>query len=295
MNSLYALAAISRQGHFDAMKRASEQEARALCYLGFIDQIREDHPGMGLRRIHEQFSPEGIGRDSFVALGLTYGYRLSAPPPKPERTTYAYRGHRYGNLLSGSELTDVNQAWVSDLFYFPLRDRHYYVVLIMDLYSRRILGFSVAENMRAENTVAALRLALSVRGIAHYCKKLIHHSDRGSQYISDAYTALLESSGIRISMCIEVLENAHSERVNGTIKNGYLKRWIINSYSDLDTATQRAVTNYNDRLHDSLGMTPNQYEAHLKLVSLKDHKPMKLFRYQHHNSNKGQLELFQNN
>lgn len=295
MTNLYALAAISRQGHFEALKRMAELEARALCYLGFIDQIRQDHPGMGLRKIYEQFSPDGIGRDSFIAMGLAYGYRLSAPPPKVERTTYAYKGHRYGNLLGGATLTDVNQAWVSDMFYYPLQERHYYVVLIMDLYSRRILGFSVAENMRAENTVAALQLALSVRGIGHYGNKLIHHSDRGSQYVSDAYTALLEQRGIRISMCVEVLENAHSERVNGTIKNAYLKRWAINSSSDLYTCTQKAVTSYNDRLHESLGMTPNAYETHLKTVAPDDRKPMKLFQYQYHNQNKDQLELFPNN
>ena len=89
----------------------------------------------------------------------------------------------------------------------------------MDVYSRRIVGYSVADHMRAEQNIRALQMALDLRGVKDYDQKLIHHSDKGSQYISDDYTELLNDFGIEISMCNIVYENAHIERVNGIIKN----------------------------------------------------------------------------
>ena len=139
-------------------------------------------------------------------------------------------------------------------FNFPLNNRHYYVVLIMDIYSRKIVGYSVADNMRAEN-INALQMALTWRGIKNYKNKLIHHSDRGSQYVSYDYTNLLEDYGIGISMCKDVLENAHSERANGTIKNEYLNRWVIRTFEDLKIKMKQAVNNYNDILHWSIKNT----------------------------------------
>ncbi len=76
----------------------------------------------------------------------------------------------------------------------------------MDVYSRRIVGYHLADNMRAENNLLALQMALALRGINNYHQSLIHHSDKGTQYASDAYTEELEKYEIRISMCSEVLK-----------------------------------------------------------------------------------------
>lgn len=159
------------------------------------------------------------------------------------RTTFSIKNHRYTNLLEEKRFTDVNQLWVSDLFYFPLEDRLYYVVLLMDIYSRKIVGYSLADNMKAENNIATLRMALNLKGITDYKNTLIHHSDRGSQYVSDNYTNLLTQYGILISMCNVVYENTHSERVNGTIKNEYLNRWNIKNYKELKKKLPQAIEN----------------------------------------------------
>lgn len=272
MNAIYAEFGISKQGHWQALEREEAWTAKELCYLGLMEQIREIHPGMGLRKMYDQFQPLGIGRDAFIALGLREGYRLRMTS-NPQRTTKSVKSARYRNLLQDKEFTNVNQLWVSDLFYFPLLGRHYYVVLIMDVYSRRIIGYSVADNMRAENNVKALSMALNLRGISSYQHQLIHHSDRGSQYISDDYTNLLDDYEIQISMCTDVLENAHCERVNGTIKNEYLGRWSIDNFHQLQWRLPMAVNNYNERQHDSLGMTPNEFETYVnELVS--DQRPV---------------------
>jgi len=83
-------------------------------YVGFIFQIREIHPGMGLRTIYERYEPEGIGRDAFIELGLRNGFRLKAIH-KSVRTTFSVKSNRYHNLLDGKRFTDVNQIWTSDI------------------------------------------------------------------------------------------------------------------------------------------------------------------------------------
>lgn len=290
MKLLYLLTGITRQGHLQSVKRLEEELAKEPFLIGLIVEIREMHPGMGLRTIYEQFSPEGIGRDSFIALGLRNGFRLRAVQ-NPQITTRIIKNRRYPNLLEGKRFTGVNQLWTSDIFYFSLQGRHYYGVLIMDVYSRRIVGWSMAKDMRAENNVRALMVALTLRGNCHYGNKLIHHSDRGSQYVSNEYTDLLTSNGILISMCKEVLENAHIERANGTIKNDYLYRWNIQSEMQLHKRMEMAVNNYNNRRHRSLGMTPIQFETYVNEL-LDEKKPnLEIFIYKQSVENPLQLQM----
>lgn len=290
MNHLYLCMGVSRQGHWEAVKRATEQAQKEPYYIGLMAEVREMHPGMGLRTMYDQFMPEGIGRDAFIALGLREGFRLKAIS-NPIRTTLSVKSNKYGNLCIGKQFTDVNQLWVSDIFYFPLNERHYYAVLIMDVYSRRLLGYSVADNLRAENNLKALDMALSIRGIEHYHFGLIHHSDKGSQYISSDYTGVLEDRGIQISMCNDVLENAHSERVNGTIKNDYLNRWMIKNVQDLQTCMGKAYTYYNNRNHHSLKMTPLQFEAYIQTIAPQKRPIMEIYTIKKSTENPLQLKF----
>ena len=111
-------------------------------------------------------------------------------------------------------------------------------------------------------------MALTLRGIDDYENGLIHHSDKGSQYVANDYTDLLCEFGIQISMCTNVLENAHMERANGTIKNEYLKRWPVNSAHVLPKWLKKAVDGYNNRAHKSLNnKTPIEYETYVKELS----------------------------
>jgi len=259
---VYLLCALSKQAHLQHVKRLAESKLRYSIYLNVMYTTREIHPGMSLRKIYKKYQPEGIGRDAFIELGMQHGYRLE-PVRAKHRTTFAVKSHLYKNLTTGLRLTDVNQVWTSDLTYYQLGDKTYYIVLIMDVYSRRIIGYSIADNMRAENTVKALRMALTLRGISDYKQTLIHHSDRGTQYASNAYTELLASFGIRISMCSSVYENVHIERVNGTVKNQYLRRWHISKAKQLFKKLDDTVRAYNDdRPHDALkGRTPVEFES----------------------------------
>jgi putative transposase len=195
-----------------ADKRAS------LCR--FIMQIREIHPAMGLRTMYEYYDPEGIGRDASISIGIYYGFRTKVFR-NPARTTFSSPYSCYKNLLVDKKLTDFNQLWISNLTYFKVGDVFCYIVFIMDVYSRVILGYSVADNMRGENNIITLQMAFNHRKCTQFKYLLTHHSDRGGQYISDQYVTLLNDAKIQISMCNEVYENSHIERVNGIIKNMY--------------------------------------------------------------------------
>ena len=236
------------------------------------------HPGMGLRTIYERHHPEGIGRDAFIALGMRNGLRLRAVH-KSVRTTFSVKTNRYRNLLIDKKFTDVNQIWTSDITYFKIREKNYYIVFIMDVYSRRIIGYNVADNMRAEQNIKALQMAYDLRGIDNYQQGLIHHSDKGSQYISNDYTELLADFGIQISMCNIVYENAHIERVNGIIKNQYLHHWKITNFSQLRQKLQEAIWAYNfEKPHSKLGkISPVEYEESLKELSPEQKKEMVIY------------------
>jgi putative transposase len=262
-----------------------------------MEQVREIHPGMGLRTMYDMLKPDGIGRDAFITLGLQQGFRLKTVE-KYTRTTYSVKSNRYGNLLGGIIFTGINQLWSSDITYYFMVDQFYYIVLVMDVYSRRVVGYSLADNMRAENNVTALKMALKTRGIQHYQNTLIHHSDKGTQYASDAYTELLDGYGIQISMCTEVYENTHIERLNDTIKNQYLNRWNIQNIKELKQKLSETIHTYNyTRPHQSIDkLSPVQYEKHLENTPTDQRIKMTIYTINNNEQppKMKQLDLFEN-
>jgi hypothetical protein len=180
MNDLYKLCNISRQAHHQALIREQKWADTEYLIVGLILQTREVHPGMGLRIIYDILKPDGLGRDAFVSIGIAYGFRL-VTFKNPIRTTFSSPYSRYKNLLVDKKLDDINQLWTSDITYYNLEGVFYYIVLIMDVYSRKIVGYSVADNMRADNNCKALKMAFETRK-QYAFNNLIHHSDRGGQY-----------------------------------------------------------------------------------------------------------------
>jgi putative transposase len=278
MKGPHMLCGISKQAHHKAIKRQMGQLEKEIVYIRLMEQAREIHPGMGLRVMYDMLQPEGIGRDAFIATGLREGFRLKAVE-KFTRTTYSTKYTRYRNLLGGKWFTDVNQLWSSDITYFYCLGRFYYLVMVMDVYSRRIIGYSIADNMRAENNLAALAMALNLRGEGNYHNNLIHHSDKGSQYASDIYTDTLQDCGIMISMCDDVYENTHIERANDTIKNQYLGRMDIGNEQELKRKVAEVIRSYNTlRPHKSLsGLSPTDYEILLKTIPMEKRFNMQIY------------------
>ena len=113
-------------------------------------------------------------------------------------TTDSKHGRKvYPNLAREMTLTGINQLWIADITYVRLQEEFIFVAVVLDAYSRRVIGWALDRNMEDELTLRALRMALAERGAQ---PGLVHHSDRGSQYASNDYTGLLHDNGIAISM-----------------------------------------------------------------------------------------------
>lgn len=292
MKAIYFLCGISRQGHMQNLQRSLSELDKHLLYIRMIEDVRLEHPGMGLRCMYDLLLPAGIGRDGFICLGLESGYRLKKVV-KYTRTTYSIKSNHYFNLLTDRIFNDINQVWSSDITYYYFEGKFYYIVLIMDVYSRRILGYSIADNMRAENNLVALKMTLKTRGIDDYDNSLIHHSDRGTQYASDDYTNALKSKGIEISMCREVYENTHIERLNDTIKNQYLNRWVMKGFKELKCKLSQTIKSYNStRPHSSLNkMSPIAFEKTLEKIPLNKRRTMKIYTDEKHDEVQKKIQL----
>jgi transposase InsO family protein len=181
----------------------------------------------------------------------------------------------YPNLARNMMLTGTDQLWRADITYIRLRDEFVFLAVILDAYSRRVIGWALDRTMEDELTLTALRMALSRRVVE---AGLVHHSDRGSQYASDEYTDLLKANGIAISMSRKgnPWDNAACESFMKTLKYEEVLR---NEYRDL--ADARASIReflekvYNQkRLHSALGYVPpaeferNQMDAAARQLSV---------------------------
>lgn len=178
MNNIYQYCHISKQAHHQNLQREQSWLSKEQVMLGLILQAREIHPAMGLRTVYNAYQPESIGRDAFIGIGLKYGFRTKIFKNQT-RTTFTSPYSRYRNLLENKRIDSINQLWTSDITYFEVNGQFFYIVFIMDVYSRLIVGYSVADNMKATNNVIALERAFKKRKATNFEGKLIHHRAGG--------------------------------------------------------------------------------------------------------------------
>ena len=232
--------------------------------LSLVNEYRSEMGRIGCRKLQHLInsrlpSEMRIGRDALYAL-LERNSLLHRRRHRSVRTTWSNHWmHKYPNLITGIIPTSSNQIWVSDITYIEtVNDGFVYLHLVTDLYSRRIMGWSLSPTLHSEYTLSALNMA--IRNAGCNLAGLIHHSDRGCQYCCDKYVSLLKSSGISISMTQsgDPLENSVAERVNGIIKNEWLKHEKIIDRSFAIRRVSEIINIYNNlRPHASLNyMTP---------------------------------------
>lgn len=183
-------------------------------------------------------------------------------------TTDSNHGRKvYPNLAQDMILTGTDQLWRADITYIRLRDEFVFLAVILDAYSRRVIGWALGRTLEDELPLAALRMALSRRNVQ---LGLVHHSDRGSQYASNEYTDLLKAHQIAISMSRKAnpWDNAACESFMKTLKYEEVLR---NEYRDLAEARtsirQFLEKIYNQkRLHSALGyLPPAEFERNLQI------------------------------
>ena len=233
-------------------------------FIEKAEALRDDHPEIGCRKMALILKQPGWGRDKTEVLLMSSGFRIIYPPNYTKTTDSAgFRG--FDNLIEGLVIKRINQVIQTDITYLWVKDRFYYLVFIIDVYSRRITGYNASCGMEAEANLKALNMMIQLRGKENI-EGLIHHSDRGSQYNCKAYLSALKEHDIKVSMCIEAWENAYSERINRTIKHEYLRNRDISSLNGLKKELDKAVRLYNEkRPHWSLlqQMAPSKFEDYV--------------------------------
>jgi len=238
------------------------QQAEQVGYLvPLIAQIRQDHPTLSCRAMYAKLQPQGIGRDRFEELCRDHGFSRERQR-NPFRTTDSSGVVRFDNLLDNLVLSRINEAWSSDITYYEVKERFYYLTFVMDCYSRRILGYAVSSRLTTEQTtLPALRQAVRTRG-GSIPEQLIFHSDGGGQYYDKDFLSYTGHHRMQNSMCEFAYENGKAERLNGIIKNNYLRFYETNTLEQLEKNVDRAVTLYNtERPHQALHyQAPVAYE-----------------------------------
>jgi len=276
LSRICRLFGVTRQAFYQHTWEKEDQQTSHLLILKEVRRIRQLHNQMGGRKLYLLLEPflleHGIkiGRDALFDL-LAANNLLVRKKKRRIQTTYSSHWLRkYPNLIKDIIPSAINHIWVSDITYWKINaSEHLYISLVTDAYSRKIVGYNVAETMEAVESIKALQMALSALSGAARPLQLIHHSDRGIQYCSSKYVNLLQDYRIRISMTEDgdPLENAIAERVNGILKDEYLSHYQIQNIEEAKRELNKAIKLYNEqRPHMSLNNhTPHQVHKQCKI------------------------------
>jgi transposase InsO family protein len=268
MNEIYRVIGMSKQNFHQVMDRMLLQQMEKEQLLIIIRQVRKDHPKMSCRDLYRLVRPQFMGRDRFEAFCFEEGFMVELKK-NFRRTTNSLGVTRFPNLIQGLELTGVNHVWVSDITYYEMNNRFYYLTFIMDLYSRKIIGYSESVSLlTADTTIPALNMAIRARK-GQDLAGMIFHSDGGGQYYCKEFLKITGHYGMLNSMCETVFENPHAERLNRTIKNNYLYPYGPENRIELRTMLKKAVEMYNlQKPHGSLkGLSPVNFENLSELLT----------------------------
>jgi putative transposase len=268
---LCELATVSRAG-FYRWRSAEPGADPDLDLRDEIQRIAVEWPCYGWRRVHAELWRRGrIVNHKPVRRIMREDNLLCLRQRKfVVTTTNSKHGWAvYPNLASSMELTGVNQLWISDITYIRLETEFVYLAVVLDAYSRRVIGWALERTLEGNLTIAALRMALRLRAPA---PGLVHHSDRGVQYAAHDYTNLLKQHEIRISMSRKgnPYDNAACESFMKTLKYEEVYR---QEYRDLEEARasieQFLEKVYNQkRLHSALGYRPPvEFERSLSIAA----------------------------
>jgi transposase InsO family protein len=244
---------------------------RASTQLELVAEIRAVHVGRkrvyGSRRVRKELVDRGrsVSVNTVAKVMKAAGIRSKIALRHRVRTTDSRHDHPVAPNIVDRDFsaTGPNELWVCDITYVPTREGTLYLAGVMDVYSRKIVGWSMADHMRTDLVADALRMALAQR-----CppRELVHHSDRGSQYASAAYREIQERNGFVTSMSRtgDCWDNAVKESFWATLK----KETVHGVEFGTRDEARREIFDwievfYNrQRIHSALGMvSPEQFEA----------------------------------
>ena len=245
---------INRSGLYYKPKEASQLD---LQIMREMDELHLMDPTMGTRRMSKELQKLGYTIGRTKVRRLMQVMRMKTIYCHPRTTVIDPAKYKYPYLLRNLQVTRVNQVWAVDITYIPMQHGFMYLVAIIDLKSRYIVGWSVSNSMEAEWVVEMLRVAIKQHG-----KPEIINSDQGTQFTSDDYIDFVKSKEIRISMDGRgrATDNAYIERFWRTIKYDKLYLAPPTDGVDLYMMCDEFIHYYNHRRgHSSLGYdTPGE-------------------------------------
>jgi putative transposase len=279
---LCALAGVSRAGYYRHWQESLPRQEEA----GLRDAIQHlalAHRHYGYRRIGALLRREGWSANHKRVLRIMAEDNLLCLRTRPfvPATTDSRHGWRVvANLARGLELTGLDQLWVADITYVHLAEEFAYLAIVLDAFSRRVVGWALETHLQASLAIAALTMAIAARQPAPH--SLIHHSDRGVQYACGDYTKLLAVHEIRPSMSRvgNPYDNAKAESFMKTLKHeevdGSAYRDAADARAKIGTFIEQV---YNrQRLHSALAYQPPvEYEEHLPPFGAARERPQTAF------------------
>ncbi|MCE2397337.1 IS3 family transposase [Candidatus Poribacteria bacterium] len=268
LETVCAVHGVSRQAFYHYQTHQANERLKQEMVLQLVCQIRARQPRIGVRKLYQLLKPQfeqlglQLGRDALFRLLKDHGL-LIAPSKRGKRTTFAnHRFYRYPNRITDLVVDRIHQVFVADITYLQTLDGFVYLALVTDLFSRKIVGFDVSDSLAVEGAIRACKMA--IKSVTK-SDALIHHSDRGIQYCCHAYTQLLHSHGVQLSMTQngDVYQNAIAERVNGILKIEFLLNHTFGSIQQATANAKQSVAIYNnERPHLSLGYQTPQDVYH---------------------------------
>lgn len=262
---------VSTSGYYRWLRNpVGKRERRKADLLAAIRVVHEENRrAYGSPRITKALRVKGIRANRKTVARSMRENRIRAKSARPfrPRTTDSTHAHPVApNLLNRVfDVASLDTVWLSDITYIPTGEGFLYLAGVMDLCSRRIVGWSMAEHMRAELVLDAMRMAVGARRPP---AGLLHHSDRGVQYASDDFQSFLAEHGITPSMSAtgDCLDNAPKESFWATLKRELMsdRRFATRDEARLAIFEWIEVFYNRKRIHSSIGdVSPEAFEASL--------------------------------
>lgn len=254
------LASVPRSSYYRHSREPQRADQQKDEVSSKVQDICAEMYRYGYRRVTAELHRRGVIVNHKRILALMRRNNLLCRRKKKYRiaTTDSRHAYRiYPNLVKDIEITQTDQVWISDITHIRLRSEFVYLAVVLDAFSRRVVGWALQRHLDVSLSLNALRMALGTRTVV---PGLIHHSDRGVQYAATEYTDLLKENKITISMSRagNPYDNAKAESFMKTLK---YEEVLINEYETIDDARQSIAhfieMVYNrKRLHSSLGYLP---------------------------------------
>jgi transposase InsO family protein len=254
---------IKRSTLYYKPKKNINRKQKELRIRKKIADISREHPYYGYRRITASLRRDKliVNHKKVLKIMKQLGIQGRIKRKYITTTNSKHNNRIYSNLIKDKELTGINQIWCADITYIRILNGFVYLAAILDIYSRKIVGYAIGRTLSSKLAITALNMAIATRNT----KGLIHHSDRGIQYTCKDYIKILKDNDISISMSGKgnPYDNAFAESLFKTIKQEEVYLWQYETFSDVVERIPYFIEDvYNrKRLHSSLGYRPpEEYE-----------------------------------